>query len=96
MFVVTVTFQIKPDQTERFLPLMKQNAKASLDNEPGCVQFDVCVDEAAGNRIFLYELYVDRAAFDVHLASDHFVEFDQAVASMIETKQVQTFTRISP
>ncbi len=95
MFVVAVTFQIKPGQTNSFLPLMMDNAKASLDKEPGCVQFDVCVDEAEGDKVFLYELYVDRAAFDLHLASNHFIEFDRAVAPMIETKQVQTFTRVS-
>lgn len=94
MFVVVVTFHIKLDQFGAFLPLMLQNAKASLDNETGCSQFDVCINEAQAGIVFLYEVYSDRAAFDLHLASNHFAEFDLAVASMVETKQVQTFTRV--
>lgn len=94
MFVVVVTFQIKPNQFDKFLPLMLSNAKASIDQEPDCSQFDVCVDETRPETIFLYEVYSNRAAFDLHLASPHFMEFDRAVAPMIETKQVQTFTRI--
>ncbi len=94
MFVVVVSFQIKLDQFDAFLPLMVRNAKASLDNEPGCLQFDVCLDEAQPGSVFLYEVYTNRAAFDAHLASGHFIEFDEAVATMIETKQAQTFERV--
>ncbi|MEM8540394.1 MAG: putative quinol monooxygenase [Pseudomonadota bacterium] len=96
MFVVVVTFQVKQDQMKEFLPKMLQNAEASLQNEVGCSQFDVCVDEAQSDIVFLYEVYSDRAAFDIHLSSTHFLEFDRVVAPMIETKQVQTFTRVSP
>lgn len=96
MFDVVVTFQIKPGKMDDFLPLMQHNAKASLDNEDDCIQFDVCVEDAQPEVVFLYEIYTDRAAFDAHLASTHFAEFDTAVAPMIETKQVQTFTRVSP
>lgn len=96
MFVVVVTFQIKPGQIDAFLPLMLANAKASLDQEQDCSQFDVCIDEEQAETVFLYEVYSNRAAFDLHLASPHFIEFDRAVAPMIETKQVQTFTRVLP
>ena len=40
------------------------NARASVEHEPGCSQFDVCVDPKDKSRIFLYEIYDDRAAFD--------------------------------
>lgn len=94
MYVVVVTFQIMPDQISNFLPLMLGNAKTSLDKEAGCSQFDVCVDDTQPEIIFLYEVYSDRAAFDLHLTSAHFIDFDRAVAPMIETKQVQTFARV--
>lgn len=95
MFVVVVTFQIKQGQMIEFLPRMLRNAETSLHDEVGCSQFDVCVDDAQSDIVFLYEVYTDQAAFDLHLASSHFLEFDSAVAPMIETKQVQTFTRVS-
>mgnify|MGYP001181923504 CR=1 FL=1 len=44
MFVVTVNFSVKRNQIEQFKPLMLENARLSLELEPGCKQFDVCFD----------------------------------------------------
>ena len=44
MYVVTVEFVIKPEQVEAFAPLMAANAAASVRDESGCSQFDVCWD----------------------------------------------------
>ena len=44
MFVVTVNFSVKRNQIEQFKPLMLENARLSLELEPGCQQFDVCFD----------------------------------------------------
>lgn len=91
MFAVTVTFQIKPDQMNDFMLLMKANARTSRAVEAGCHQFDIC---RSGNRVFLYEIYDDRAAFDLHLQSNHFKTFDVAVASMMTDKQVSMFEEV--
>ncbi len=95
MYVVLVTFDVKPEAWEAFLPLMAENARASLHAEPGCLQFDVCRDPDAP-RVVLYEVYTDRAAFDAHLATAHFKAFDAAVAPMIAAKQVALLTRLVP
>lgn len=92
MFVVTVTFVLKPRCFDTFLPLMIYNARRSLDVEPGCRQFDVCVGD--DKSVFLYELYDDPEAFEDHLRSEHFVTFDEAVRGMIENKTVQQFNRV--
>ena len=94
MYAVVVLFDIHPDQTEAFHALMIQNAKASLDNEPGCHQFDVCQNTDDPTKVFLYETYTDRAAFDDHLTSDHFKAFDEAVADMIAGKRIETFETV--
>ena len=57
MFAVCVKFKIRHDFCEAFMPLMMANAKASLDNEDGCLLFDVCVDKTDQSNIFLYEIY---------------------------------------
>ena len=74
------------------MPLMIKNAQTSRDVETGCQMFDVCRNE---DLVFLYEVYDNRAAFDVHLASDHFHEFDAAVADLIEKKQVHLFDEVT-
>lgn len=95
MYVVTVLFELNTGATERFLPLMIANANTSREQEPGCRQFDVCVDPANITTVFLYEIYDDRAAFDRHLTMPHFKRFDAETAAMIVSKNVRTFSVVN-
>ena len=94
MFAVTVLFRVSPEDADAFGALVRENARASLRTEAGCVQFDVCTDPATPGDVFLYELYDDAAAFDAHLASDHFKAFDEAVKGMVQVKTVRTYTEV--
>jgi len=93
MYVITVTFHVKPAHREEFLREMRMNAASSLRLEPGCRHFDVCVSPRDPCTVFLYELYDDRAAFDAHLASDHFQAFNRVTAGWIESKEVLDFVK---
>ena len=79
MYVVTVEFTIKPEFVEPFRERMLQQARDSLTGEQDCHVFDVCIDAQREQIVFLYEVYSDRSAFDVHLNSAHFIDFDLAV-----------------
>ena len=57
MFVVTVNFVINKDHIDEFERVMKQQARNSLRDERGCLQFDVCSDPKNRCRVFLYEVY---------------------------------------
>ena len=96
MFVVTVDFTLDPAQRDAFLPLMLENAARSREDEPGCRQFDVCIDPARPDRVFLYELYDDAAAFDAHLAAPHVRAFAAATATMITARVLERWQRAAP
>ncbi len=96
MYVVTVEFTIAPARAADFMPLMLENARLSRETEAGCRQFDVCTDAARPALVFLYELYDDRAAFDVHLASPHFIAFSAATRSMVVDRRIETWSRVAP
>ncbi|WP_299686246.1 putative quinol monooxygenase [uncultured Tateyamaria sp.] len=93
-YVVTVTFRIVPGQMQAFLPLMRNNALASVRDEPGCLQFDVCTDGDQPDTVFLYEIYTDRAAFDAHLKTPHFKALDAATPQMVVGKTLVTFDQV--
>jgi len=95
MYVIIVDFEIQPGRLAEFMPLMTGNAAASLRDEPGCRQFDVCQNPEAPHMIFLYEVYDDRAAFEAHLRMPHFRSFDSATADMIISKTVRSFARVT-
>ena len=95
MHVVTVIFEVDPARIEEFRTAMLQQARNSLEREAGCRQFDVCADPERAERIFLYEIYDDAAAFELHMASAHFHDFDQTVRPWVRSKDVQIWQRIS-
>ncbi len=94
MFVVTVHFDIHPPLIDDFLPLIRENARRSVEDEPGCRQFDVCVDPKARHRVFLYEVYDDADAFSDHQQSPHFAHFDGASRAMVAGKSVSILNRL--
>ncbi|MGB7287700.1 MAG: putative quinol monooxygenase [Salaquimonas sp.] len=91
MFAAFVTFDVKSESVDAFLPLMKKQAEASLQNEPECKIFEIWIDEKNPTRVQLYEVYSAPEDFDLHLASDHFKNFDKAVSPMILDKTITTF-----
>jgi len=87
-FPILVRFTIADGKMADFLPLMIENAEASLRDEPGCERFDVLRPAQEKDCILLYEIYRDRAAFEEHCVSAHFKRFDAATKAMIAEKQV--------
>ena len=83
-----VDFRLKPGTFDRFRKLIVENARASLRDEPGCRQFDVVIPDGDADRVVLYEVYDDAAAFDVHKRTAHFAMFDRESATFVATKAV--------
>jgi autoinducer 2-degrading protein len=87
-YVITVDFYLHAGTLEPFLKLIKENADKSLTEEPGCNRFDVLIEKGAPDHIVLYEIYRDRAAFEVHLKSRHFAEFSAASQRYVKEKKL--------
>lgn len=87
-FVVIVDFRIKPGELAAFRKLIDANATASVRDETGCRRFDVTEVRGEPDRIMLYEIYDDAAAFDVHCRTPHFFEFDERSRPLVTDKQV--------
>lgn len=93
-YVVLVEFSIKPEYVGAFLPLMLENASASLSREAGCQLFEVCQAPDDATRFFLYEVYDDEEAFHRHLETAHFLTFNQQTGPYTESKQVRFLNRL--
>jgi quinol monooxygenase YgiN len=92
MLIVTVRFVVKQQHLSMFTPRMRQQARDSLEREPGCRRFDIGADAADPRKIFLYEIYDDATAFDAHLASAHFQSFNADTQDWIESKTVERWS----
>ena len=75
MYVIIAPLIIKEEFTDRFIEEITADAMGSMKNEPGCLRFDVIRDGDDPNRIWLYEVYVDEAAFQAHMETPHFIRW---------------------
>lgn len=94
MYVVLVEFTINPEHVQAFRQRVQQQAQDSLREESECRVFDVCIDPDRDDFVLLYEIYSDRNAFELHLASAHFRDFDKTVQGWISDKKIATYERL--
>lgn len=74
-YVISVDFEIKDGMLDQALPLIVENATRSVQDEPGCLQFDVVQANDNPNRLILFEVYKDEAAFQAHTKMAHVADF---------------------
>ncbi|TKT69838.1 putative quinol monooxygenase [Aquamicrobium sp. LC103] len=95
-YTILVEFDLKPGCRTAFMPLMLENARSSLSDEPGCLVFDVLSRADDEERVVLYEVYRDKSAFDAHLRAPHFLSFDAAIGDYVAAKRVIELSMESP
>jgi (4S)-4-hydroxy-5-phosphonooxypentane-2,3-dione isomerase len=86
MYVVTVAFEIVPDHVEDFRAAVMRQAENSVGNEPDCHRFDVSVAGDDPAKVFLYEIYTDEAAFQAHLKTAHYADFNATTTPWVKAK----------
>ena len=74
MYLIIAPLQIKDGAKEQFLEALLPNARAAANTEPGCLRFDVIQDAGDPNRVWVYEVYIDEAAFQAHTESEHYLK----------------------
>lgn len=95
-FVVIAEFVVKPGCMDAFLMHAFDDARHSLAQEPGCLQFDVVYVPEILNGVLFYEVYRSRQAFDDHLATVHVERFRSILADHVETERpVRMLERLS-
>lgn len=88
-----VDFEIKPNSIDRFMPLINENARRSVADEPGCRQFDVLQVKDQPNRVMLYEIYDDDDALAAHMKMQHVATFFAAAKDLIVKQSVHRLAR---
>ena len=74
MHASIVTIQVNPAHLREYLDGVLEYALV-VEAEPGCLRYDLLQDLADPNRIHVYEVFMDDAAFEAHRRSDHNLEW---------------------
>ena len=99
MYIIIAPIQIKEGYKDRFIEEMIGDARGSVNDEPGCLRFDVIQDAEDPNRIWLYEVWLftncqgyarrDEDAFHAHTQAPHFIKWRDASADWREDSGLQ-------
>jgi quinol monooxygenase YgiN len=80
---LVVELEMVPGQRDAFLDRVRQHGKMCLEREPGCHVFDVLVPDEGGDRVFLYEVYADKAAVEHHVSTPYMARYLEDTGPMI-------------
>ena len=63
---IIATIEVPPGRMEDYIALAMAHRTRCLENEPGTLAFEVLRPRKEEDKVMLYELYTDDAAFDAH------------------------------
>jgi len=79
---------VHPKYRESFHSLMIEHSKNTLQNEFGCLEFDVFIDVTNPNKFALFEVYADDVGLDYHKNSKSLGKFRQFTDHMISKRTI--------
>jgi quinol monooxygenase YgiN len=96
MFALIVRVKVKPEHIERYKTEIVADALGSVRDEPGCLRFDVSIDNTDPTVLYFYEVYLDEAAFQAHTQAPHFIVYRDATKDMAESSTAYRATTLFP
>jgi quinol monooxygenase YgiN len=90
---IIVEFETLDGQEEAFTALMRDHARKTLNEEPGCLRFEVIKPvERDGtpvpNRVMVNELYADEAAVTAHEANPRMPGLREATGPLLKSRRL--------
>lgn len=65
-----IAMRVDPAHRDELIAAYQEHGRVAAATEPGLVRFDVHLDEADPNRLYLYEAYADADAHAAHVAGE--------------------------
>ena len=93
-FVLLVNIRIKPENVERFMKSLGENARAAR-KEAGCRQFEVLVDPKDKTKVVLFEVYDDEKAFESHQQTPHFKKYLAEAVPLLASRERRVLTKVT-
>jgi autoinducer 2-degrading protein len=92
----TAHLRVREDIVERFRDRLLRHARISLDAEPGCHRFNIHQETEDPTLFLLIEIYADKAAFDAHRNSPHFLQFREDVKDWVVDRKWYYWRHLEP
>lgn len=92
MICMLIEVHVKQSALDEFLEIIKYDAVHSVQDEPGCVRFDVLRDNDDPLKFYFYEVYKDKAAQMAHRETPHFAKWGEFTKYGLDRETVRHST----
>ena len=79
LHVIHAPLPIQADKVDAFIAAVRLDGLGSTQEEPGCLRFDVYQNINKPQELYLYEVYVNKAAFEYHTRTPHIAKWRETV-----------------
>jgi (4S)-4-hydroxy-5-phosphonooxypentane-2,3-dione isomerase len=79
LHVIHAPLPIQPDKVDAFIAAVRLDGLGSTHEEPGCLRFDVYQNIHKPDELYLYEVYVNKTAFEYHTRTPHIAKWRESV-----------------
>jgi alkylhydroperoxidase/carboxymuconolactone decarboxylase family protein YurZ/quinol monooxygenase YgiN len=77
--------EIVPEFLEDYLAILKEEAAASVEKEPGVIAIFPMLQQLDSSQIRIVEIYADKAAYQSHLQTTHFQHYKTSTLKMVKS-----------
>jgi quinol monooxygenase YgiN len=87
-YVRLAELEIDPAQMERFNAAIQEGVTTAVRVEPGVLALYAVVEKDHPNRVRVFEIYTDEAAYQKHLQTPHFRKFRETTDKMVKSRKL--------
>lgn len=75
--------EIHPNYIDAYTAILKEEARASLQQEPGVISIFPIFQKNHPTEVKILEIYASRKAYESHLRSPHFLKYKASTLAMV-------------
>ena len=96
MMVRISEIEIHPDYLTEYNNILKEEAAASVEKEPGVLAIFPMSTKAQPTQIRIVEIYADSSAYRSHLTTPHFQHYKTSTLKMVKSLKLMDMTALDP
>lgn len=84
-FVRLAEIEIDPAFMAEYRQALADGIRLAMEREPGVLVLDAMSPLEAPHLVRVFEVYRDRAAYEIHITTPHFLAYKDKVAGMVRS-----------
>lgn len=96
MMVRIAEIEIAPEHLKSYLEILTEEAKESIEVEPGVISIFPMFEKDNPTKITIVEIYANKEAYEAHLETPHFKKYKSTTLEMVKSLELIDMDAIDP